>query len=306
MDYSFSQVKSNHQDKKYAGTNRMRSLKIQFFLIIVGFLLAPACSAISEPVRVTAEIDLVSSPESNHEQNLKVISPTESEFQKVPTATILPTTKQNRPPLVVNVTTPTPPIFISQPLPELLTNVKIVAVNDLRKFTIGTGLGGVVFRTDDGFEIKAGDLRWREVEEYYPTSISKGEGIVISMEYDPLSRIKIYLQPVDSVENIRWGIVPNYFPKSYTQNGDIVTIGQYMNGNLILKPNQVHNLMIALDDSDTVRLVYWDPENPNLKTEIKENLGVIYPNQKWSLKIRVNRGQLVIYDLTRISFNGNN
>ena len=256
----------------------MRSLKIQFFLIIVGFLLAPACSAISEPVRVTAEIDLVSSPESNHEQNLKVISPTESEFQKVPTATILPTTKQNRPPLVVNVTTPTPPIFISQPLPELLTNVKIVA----------------------------GDLRWREVEEYYPTSISKGEGIVISMEYDPLSRIKIYLQPVDSVENIRWGIVPNYFPKSYTQNGDIVTIGQYMNGNLILKPNQVHNLMIALDDSDTVRLVYWDPENPNLKTEIKENLGVIYPNQKWSLKIRVNRGQLVIYDLTRISFNGNN
>jgi hypothetical protein len=122
--------------------------------------------------------------------------------------------------------------------------------------------------------------------------------------YDSGSTIKVFLQSRYQDVDIRWGARWKYFPISFTQVGDDWSDGTTLKGDLVIRPNRVYKVMVSVVDPGGFRIVFWDPENPDVRIETIQQMGGIWNNLKWQVKVRVSDGGISIQDLNKITFDG--
>jgi hypothetical protein len=188
------------------------------------------------------------------------------------------------------------------PLPELLSDFNIVETHNLKFLNTWIGGSNLYFRTQSGFLIEEGDSRWDIFDDYYITELQEGEAIILRLEYDPLSLIKLFVESETQDENLRWGVIPGYYPKTYVRQGKKEPGSTYLRGNLIPQPNQMYDVLLAIDNPGNFRCVFWDPNMPESRIEVQQQMPTIWTNRKWNLEIRVQKGRMNILNFTRVSF----
>jgi hypothetical protein len=200
------------------------------------------------------------------------------------------------------VDTPVPTVLTLAPLPELLSEYTIVETHYLKFLNTWNGGSNLYFRTESGFIIEEGDSRWDNFDDYYITELQEGEAVILRLEYDPLSLIRLFVESEYQDEYLRWGVIPGYYPKTYIRQGKKEPDWNYLRGNLLPQPNQVYDVLLAIDDPGNFRCVFWDPNKPDSRIEVKQQMPTQWANRKWNLEIRVQKGRLNILNFTRISF----
>ena len=126
------------------------------------------------------------------------------------------------------------------------------------------------------------------------------QGILLAFQCSPDTEAEIFFQSGTWVTRgmRRWGIYCNTVvqgmiePDVYQDEGNFV--GESFIGNLVSEPDKWYALLLTLGGDGEFIARVWDPENPNLYTELRQSFGSEWDNKSWHLGIGASTGSISI------------
>jgi len=259
------------------------------FLLICFFLIASGCEAQSDSLVALTPGEL--SPTDVFIEIKPTTLPTELAVpvNYLPTATARPNPN--------NLVTATP-----VPRIEIFPGVDVTEKLDFDYFVVDNGSSAISYRhANSVVEIKnSGD--WDKIDAYSPFLIQEGEGVVFKFMLAPYSyRPRIFFETkTDNGTVLQWGIRPILFQETFVRRDYISLHERVLNGSLRVNQGEWYYLLLTVDKDADFRAVIWNPANPEVRNEIREQLPPEWFAMQWTPEIRIKSGQVNIDEYMKI------
>jgi hypothetical protein len=233
-----------------------------------------------------------------------------------PTATlVLPTPHENQggqtpiAPLIIPTVTTQPTITPTEPssdyllIDHLFTGAEIKGKIDFSETKVNIGNYDVVYRSEEGFLELKDATSWHTVKDQFPVQINENEGIYLRFKFSRSSSARVYLMSITNNDiELRWGFLPDYFPRTYVKEGDVKFFESWIRGDLVFQPDQWYDAVFVVGKQGSFSTIIWDPINPEVQHKYQRDLPEEWENQPWELEVRVFTGSFCIQELLEFSF----
>jgi hypothetical protein len=227
-----------------------------------------------------------------------------STLTPVPTNTLEPTTTSTVPPTFTQTPTIEPPSLTSQ----FLSGAKVLSYDPFDNMDnwdwdsqTGSNVNGV-------FEMQ-GTSVWASSFSF-KQQLAEGNGIILKFKLQKASAQSEFVFDTGDwqTDSFRqFGIYNGRQPQADLFQGKNDIGGNYLIGNLYLKPATWYNILMAIGKNGEFLAVIWDPTNESHRDIYHETIGEKWAGQNWSFMPKENKGETItVDDFYQISFAGIN
>jgi len=270
-------------------------------LVICFLLLLSGCGAWSD---ITKPTPREFPPTEVFVEITPTASPTELSMpvEYLPTATARPSLNK--------LVSPTPALSLSPlaPLIDILAGVVIVEKLDYDFFVTEKGSNAISYRHANGVVEIKNKNDWDRIDDYSPFLIKEGEGVIFKFMLPPYSyRPKIFFEAITGNGAIlQWGIRPTLYQETFVRRDYIDLLERVIPGSLRVKQGEWYYLLMTIEKDANFRAVVWNPANPEIRNEVREQLNPEWFAMQWTPEVRIKSGQVNIDEYMKIVINGSN
>jgi hypothetical protein len=200
--------------------------------------------------------------------------------------------------------TPTPVFPEIDMIDNFFTGSKFSEKVDFSETIINYGEYGVTYKSREGFLTLQDTESWLKIKKYFKIQIDENEGVFMRFKFSPGSTSRVYLKAFSKDnKELRWGLLPGYFPRTYIKEGTFKYNEKYIEGDLILHPDHWYHLIIGKDNQMNFKILLWDPINPEIRNEFQQEQADDWNTRPWELEVGVISGDFSIGEIWEFTFN---
>ncbi len=151
------------------------------------------------------------------------------------------------------------------------------------------------FRNADGYVKVENSAFWRDFQDFHPTKIEDGQGVILRVKFDPSSEARVFFETI-TPENtyLRWGLFAGNEIRTDVLQDEFELWGGAWQGEIKIVPDHWYYLLLTIDHDTNFLGIIWDSENPEKQLLVEKNSSADWQNNIWDFNVRGRYGTMYI------------
>ena len=185
--------------------------------------------------------------------------------------------------------------------PDRVEGAEVVWYDDF-EFLQSSAINLASFRNADGFVEIKDSLFWRAFQEYHPTLIQEGQGVVLRIKFDAASEARVLFETTTPEDTyLRYGLFAGYETRTDIMQDKLELWGGTRYGEIKVIPDHWYYLLLAIEQDADFLVIIWDSENLEKQLVFEKKKQPGWRNHNWNFDVRGRYGIMYIDEYFEIT-----